>query len=74
MKTKSVDTLSTGMNWVCTCIDQYLIEPHNTGFALYYGRCKHRHGFKLCSLSDFDHKGKQTRQLIVHALNVYFGT
>ena len=60
----------------CSCIDKYSIEEHGKGYALYSGRCQHRHGYKLCLLSefDFDAEGKQTRELIERALNVYFGT
>lgn len=58
----------------CSCIDKYSIEEHGKGYALYYGRCQHRHGYKLCLLSEFDAEGKQTLELIERALNVYFGT
>ncbi len=58
----------------CPCVDKYSIEKHGKGYALYYGRCQHRHGFNLCLLSEFDSEGQQTRALIERALNVYFGT
>lgn len=56
----------------CSCIDKYSIEEHGKGYALFYGRCQHRHGYKLCLLSEFDFdEGKQTRELIERALNVW---
>jgi hypothetical protein len=38
--------------FLCTCEDRYTIEPHGDGFALYYGRCKHRHGWNLVYLNE----------------------
>ena len=58
----------------CHCVDKYSIAEHGKGFALYYGRCQHRHGYNLCLLSEFDSEGQQTRALIERALNVYLGT
>ena len=62
-------------------IDEYLgektnefsIEEHGPkgNYALYRGRSMKRHGLNLCCLSDFDHAGESTRQLIVKALNEY---
>jgi galactokinase len=53
----------------CHCIDRYSIEPHGNAFALYYGRCGHRHGYNLCKLSDFDIHAEQTMTDIVKALD-----
>lgn len=57
--------------FTCKCRDRYSIEEHghDNGYALYFGRCDHKHGYNLCHLSDFDYKGKETREKIVEALN-----
>lgn len=34
----------------CTCAARYTIEPHGEGYALYYGRCGHRHGWNLINM------------------------
>lgn len=34
----------------CTCEVKYTIEPHGDGYALYYGRCVHRHGYNLINM------------------------
>lgn len=34
----------------CTCEARYTIEPHGSGYALYYGRCGHRHGYNLINM------------------------
>lgn len=34
----------------CKCEPKYTIEPHGAGFALYYGRCNHRHGYNLINM------------------------
>lgn len=34
----------------CKCVAQYTIEPHGDGYALYYGRCNHRHGYNLINM------------------------
>jgi hypothetical protein len=53
----------------CNCKDEYSIESHGKDYVLYFGRCDHRHGFNLCTLSDFDIDGELTRNKIVEALN-----
>jgi len=44
----------------CTCESKYTIEPHGDGYALYLGRCGHRHGWNLINMvepaSQFDPK------------------
>lgn len=44
----------------CTCEANYTIEPHGKGYALYLGRCNHRHGWNLINMvepaSNFDPK------------------
>jgi hypothetical protein len=34
----------------CTCKALYSISPHGEGYALYYGRCGHRHGYNLANM------------------------
>lgn len=34
----------------CKCEAKYTIELHGPGYALYYGRCGHRHGYNLVNL------------------------
>ena len=34
----------------CKCDAQYTIELHGDGYALYYGRCHHRHGYNLINM------------------------
>lgn len=44
----------------CKCENKYTIEPHGKGYALYLGRCNHRHGWNLINMvepaSNFDPK------------------
>lgn len=34
----------------CKCENRYSIEHHGKGYALYYGRCGHRHGYNLINM------------------------
>jgi hypothetical protein len=34
----------------CKCEPKYTIEPHGEGYALYYGRCNHKHGYNLINM------------------------
>jgi len=36
----------------CKCPTEYSIEPHGDGFALYLGRCGHRHGYNLINMKE----------------------
>ena len=36
----------------CKCEPQYTIEPHGDGYALYFGRCNHKHGWNLVYLKE----------------------
>lgn len=40
------------MSNCCTCEIKYSIEPHGEGYALYYARCPHRHGYNLVNMTD----------------------
>ena len=40
------------MDQICDCEQTYSIEKHGDNFVIYHGRCPHRHGFKLATLSD----------------------
>jgi len=46
---KAIDFLSA-----CKCEDKYAIEPHGNGYALYFGRCPHRHGYNLMHITEVD--------------------
>lgn len=35
----------------CKCSEQYTIEKHGDGYAVYFGRCVHRHGYNLCQIT-----------------------
>lgn len=50
----------------CNRIDKYSIEPHGDGYAIYYGRCLHRHGYNLAHLTGCEEK---FIQIIENALN-----
>lgn len=50
----------------CHCDGKYSIEPHGNGWALYRGRCNHKHGFNLAHITETD---QETLDLIVSALN-----
>ena len=34
----------------CKCEVKYSISSHGDGYALYYGRCDHRHGYNLINM------------------------
>ena len=36
----------------CACEEKYSISPHGEGYALYYGRCDHRHGYNLAYITE----------------------
>ncbi len=36
----------------CQCVARYSIEPHGDGYAIYWGRCKHRHGANIARLTE----------------------
>jgi hypothetical protein len=36
----------------CACEARYTIEPHGDGYALYYERCAHRHGYNLAYITE----------------------
>lgn len=50
----------------CTCEARYTIEPHGEGYALYHGRCVHRHGYNLAYITEpsFNCDLKQIERLI----------
>ena len=43
-----MDSLPT----ICECKDRYSIEQHGNGYALYFGRCQHRHGYNLAHITE----------------------
>lgn len=50
----------------CHCSDRFRIEAHGDGYALYRGRCIHRHGLNLAHITEAD---KATLDMIEGALN-----
>jgi len=50
----------------CKCPVTFSIESHGTGYALYRGRCCHRHGLNLAFITEAD---KGTLAMIEGALN-----
>lgn len=36
----------------CRCADIYSIEPCGPGHALYFGRCQHRHGYRVLQITE----------------------
>jgi hypothetical protein len=50
----------------CTCENKYTIEPHGKGYALYYGRCNHRHGYNLVNMVEpaFNFEPRHIEKLI----------
>ena len=40
---------------ICDCENKYSIELHGYDFALYFGRCGHKHGYNLAKISDCSH-------------------
>lgn len=36
----------------CKCEWRYSVRPHGDEYALYYGRCDHRHGYNLAYISE----------------------
>ena len=39
----------------CQCTRKFSIEAHGTAYVLYFGRCGHRHGYNLATISDCSH-------------------
>lgn len=50
----------------CQCPVRYSIERHGNGYALYKGRCCHKHGYNLAFITETD---KETLVLIEASLN-----
>lgn len=40
----------------CNMENKYSIEPHGDGYAIYYGRCMHKHGYNLAHLTECEEK------------------
>ena len=40
----------------CDCEERYSIEPHGDGYAIYFGRCMHKHGYNLAQITECDPK------------------
>ena len=57
----------------CKCEARYTIEPHGEGYALYYGRCVHRHGYNLVNMVEpaFNFEPKHIEKMINLGQEVY---
>lgn len=47
--------MNSSLNWEellkpGTCEVKFTISPHGDGYALFYGRCNHRHGYNLINM------------------------
>ena len=40
------------LNLYCNCEQKYSIEPHGKGWAIYWGRCEHRHGANIAHITE----------------------
>lgn len=38
----------------CECKTEYSLEEHGEGWALYLGRCNHRHGYNIANIEEID--------------------
>lgn len=36
----------------CQCNDRFSIEPHGDAYAVFYGRCPHKHGYNFMQISE----------------------
>ena len=59
---------------MCDCKPTFTIEPHGLDdYVLYYGRCKHQHGYNLVILTEpaFNFNPKHLEKLINLGNDVY---
>lgn len=40
---------------LCECEETYSIEKHGDGHVIYYGRCPHKHGYNLATLTELSY-------------------
>ena len=64
-KNKLIESLNILME--CQCKQKYSIEPHGKGHALYFGRCTHKHGSNILSITECSRK--DILQMIEDKLN-----
>lgn len=57
----------------CRCEASYSIEKHGNGYALFYGRCNHRHGYNLVYMVEpaFNFNPDHIQRLINMGLDEY---
>jgi hypothetical protein len=48
---------------ICDCESKYTIQPHGDAYALYFGRCMHRHGYNLMRISEVAHNCPSIEEL-----------
>jgi len=53
----------------CDCVSCYSVEPGDNGYAVYFGMCRHKKGWHVCTISDV--QSLQTIRIIETALNQY---
>jgi len=53
----------------CTCELKFSIEPHGDGYALYFGRCNHRHGLNLLHITELSYNAGDILKKIENSLN-----
>jgi hypothetical protein len=59
------------MDSPCHCPQEYSIERHGQGWALYLGNCNHKHGLFLAKISELDEQRiKDMITLLNRALRV----
>jgi hypothetical protein len=52
----------------CRCDDRFSIEPHGDAYALFYGRCPHKHGYNFMRISEVSFNAPDMKE-IENALN-----
>lgn len=57
----------------CNCELKFSIEPHGDGYALYYGRCGHMHGYNLVNMVEpaFNFDPKHIEKLLNLGHKIY---
>jgi len=49
--------------FICKCETKFSIEPHGDAYALYLGRCNHKHGYNLAKISDIAHNCPSIKEI-----------
>lgn len=51
LKPKDIDIIIKDL-LECVCKPKYSIEEHGDGYAIYWGRCQHKHGVNLAHITE----------------------